>query len=138
MKNITALFIVLAAMSLVVLGCSWINPLADKGVGPQSEKRSSDGKTTSDNRPLGDERIGVPECDEVMDMLTAETNSPDDNFVTKAFKATFFNKIRETIRQAVEDSKKDNTNGAADLAKTCRDLKQQLEKFKAEEKDKEN
>jgi len=133
MRNKIAIISVVMILALVVLGCSSMNPFSDKG------KRSSTSanKTLTDkgvDSVVGEETTGVPQCDEVMDMIAAEANNPDDNFITKAVKATFLNKIKESIKKSVEENK--NKNGAADLAKTCEDFKKQLEKYKAEEEQK--
>ncbi len=114
---------------IFVLGCGFVDRLKNTATAPVA---SNSNKTLTDkavDTTVGESRIGVPECDEVMDMLAAEANNPDDGFVTKAVKATFLNRIRDAIRQSVEENKGDSV----ELAKTCRDLKAQLEKFKAEQ-----
>lgn len=120
---------VVAALFLVcIIGCSSINPFGDKAKTTQpNANRSLTDKAVE--TAVGDEKIGVPECDEVMDMLAAETDNPDDNFVTKAVKATFLNKIKQSIKESVEKNKNDKVQ----LAKTCKEFKSQLEKYKAEE-----
>ena len=79
----------------------------------------------------GDETTGIPECDEIFVFMAAQANDPNDNFVTKALKATFFNSIKKQIKQAINDNK-DKKDTAA-IADKCKDFKKQLEKFKAEE-----
>ncbi len=81
---------------------------------------------------LGEQKIGVPECDAVMNLLTEYANNPDDNFVIKAGKAMIVNKIKETIRTSVEENKTDK----AALAKDCKQAQAELEKYKAEEEKK--
>jgi hypothetical protein len=135
MKNKFALTLAITLLIVAVLGCSKMSPFSAKSKTTPTPVRSS-GDTPADGDVLGDEKIGVPECDDVMDELSKEANSPDDNYLTKTFKAVFLDKIRESIRKAVEDNKKDNKNGTADLAKTCTDIKKQLEKYKAEEQEK--
>ena len=71
----------------------------------------------------------MPECDEVMKMLSAEANNPDDGYIAKAIKATFLNKIRDSVKKSIEENKTDKV----ELAKNCRDFKAQLEKYKADE-----
>ncbi len=132
MKNLFIASSALILLALVVLGCGSINPFSDK-----TKTNTASNKTLTDkgvDTVVGEETTGVPECDEVMNMLAAEANNPDDNFVTKAVKATFLNKIKESIRKSVEENK--NKNGTADLAKTCKQFKAELEKYKAEEKNK--
>jgi hypothetical protein len=76
-----------------------------------------------------DEKIGVPECDEVIDFFAAQTDSPDDNFVTRATKGYFFNKVRESFKQSIEENKGDKV----EMAKECVNYKKQLDKYLAEE-----
>lgn len=136
MKNKFAVVAVTAVLLIVVTGCSSINPLAGKKSGdptpnPQSTQTDNN-KTLTDktiDTAVGDEKIGVPECDEVMDMLTAEANNPDDGYIVKAGKALVFNKIKQSIKESVEKNKGDTV----ELAKTCRDAKAQLVKAKAEQ-----
>ncbi|MEQ1603828.1 MAG: hypothetical protein ABL999_03085 [Pyrinomonadaceae bacterium] len=129
MKNKYAVVSVLLVMIAVVLGCSSINPLADKkpaGNQPGSNKSLTDKAVDT---AVGEQKIGVPECDEVIDLLTSYANNPDDNFVIKAGKSLFVNKIKESIKKAVEENKTDKT----EMAKTCKEAKVELEKYKAEE-----
>ncbi|MFT3744686.1 MAG: hypothetical protein QM785_10405 [Pyrinomonadaceae bacterium] len=129
MKNKFALFSVLLILMAAVLGCSSINPLADKkpaGNQPASNKSLTDKAVDT---AVGEKKIGVPECDEVIDMLTAYANNPDDGFVVKAGKAIVVNKIKESIKTAVEDNKTDK----AEMAKTCKEAKVEFEKYKTEE-----
>jgi len=131
MKNIFACFVALVILLAIVLGCSSINPLADKGKSNSNKSLTDKGVDTV----VGEGTTGIKECDEVMDMIAAETNNPDDNFVTKAIKATFLNKIKDSIKKAIEENKS-NANGTAELAKTCTEFKKQLIKYKAEEEQK--
>ena len=136
MKNKLFALLALFVLVAVVLGCGSINPFSSKG---KSNSSTGSNKSLTDKGvdvAVGDESTGVPECDEVFDMINAETNNPDDNFVTKAIKATFLNKIKSSIKQAIDENKNKNANSTADLAKTCTDFKKQLIKYKAEEEEK--
>ena len=116
---------------LVALGCSSMNPFSSKSESGRSDRTAN--KTITDkavDTTVGEQKIGVPECDEVVDMLAAEADNPDDNFVAKAAKAVVINKIRESVRESVEKNKNDKET----LAKNCREFKMQLDKFKAKEK----
>ncbi len=129
MKNRLHGLLVLSVLLSVGLGCGIVDRIQESATGsntPASNKTIADKAVDT---TVGEAKIGVPECDEVMDMLTAEANNPDDNFVTKAVKATFLNKIKESIRQSVEENKADKD----ELAKNCREFKAQLLKYKAEE-----
>lgn len=127
-NNYTAIF----ALSFVVfaaLGCSWMNPFS----GGSSSGGSSSGNKTGTDKAVdtvtGESKIGIPECDEVLDLITAEANNPDDNFVAKAAKNLVFNRIKDSIREAVEQ----NTKSKEEMAKLCRDFKQELLKTKSEQ-----
>ncbi len=115
------------------MGCGMSDRIQKAISGTENTNTSSTkDKTLTDkavDTTVGDEKIGVPECDEVMDMLTAEANNPDDGYIIKAGKALFFNRLKESIRKSVEENK----GNTKEMAKTCRDAKKQLEKYKAEE-----
>ena len=130
MRNKYSFAVALLILAAVGLGCSSINPFSG----------SKDSNTTKDKSltdkgvdvTVGRSKIGVPECDEVIDLVEAEMNNPDDNFVTKAVKATVLNRIKDGIRESVEKNKQDTV----ELAKTCKEFKAQFEKYKAEEQSK--
>src|SRR4051794_2619333 len=113
MNNRFAFIMAISILITTILGCSSINPLSSKRPSqtpaPQSTRSNGD-KPLADkaiDTAVGDEKIGVPECDEVMDMLTAEANNPDDGYVVKAGKALVFNKIKQSIRESVDKNKGD-------------------------------
>ncbi len=126
MKNTIFASLAFTILLLTVLGCSSINPFADKA------KQSNSNKTLTDkgvDTVVGEEKIGIAECDEVIDSITSELNNPDDNFITKAGKAVVLNKIKESIKTSVEKNKGDK----AEIAKSCREFKTELDKFKSEQ-----
>ena len=121
MKNSFAIILIVSIILSVGLGCS----LAGRA------QQKEDSKTLKDKAidiAVGDEKIGIPECDEVMDFLNHEIDNPDDDFVTKAVKATALKKFKEKFREAIEENKTDKV----ELAKTCREFKSNLETYKAE------
>jgi len=130
MKNKFIFAISLAILFVCILGCRFYNPLESS-----SNSAASDNRTLSDkaiDSTVGGEKIGVPECDAVFDFFADQAKSPDDDFVTKATREFFFNKIRESFRQSLEENKNDKEQ----MAKDCREYKNQLDKFKAEEDNK--
>lgn len=136
MKNKLTFLFVIAAMTATVLGCGGLNPFGDGSSSSSPSNSSSSNKTLTDkgvDTVVGESKIGVPECDAVMDVINAEMNNPDDNFVTKAVKQTILNRIKDQIREAVE---KDN-NSKEEMAKTCKEMKVQLQKSLEEQKAKE-
>ena len=130
MKNTFVFLLAVTLLVAVVLGCSKINPFSEKPA--TNASRANSNKSLTDkavDTTVGEEKIGIPECDEAIDMLTEYANNPDDNFVVKAGKAMFVNKIKESIKKSIEENKGDKV----EIAKNCKDAKTQLQKYKAEE-----
>lgn len=137
MRNTFTFAFALITLGFAALGCSSINPLAGSTESSNTAQPSTSqgNKSTTDkvvDTTVGRSKIGVPECDEVMDLIEAEANNPDDNFVTKAVKATVLNRIKDGIRDSVEKNKQDTT----EMAKTCKEFRTQFDKYKAEEANK--
>jgi len=127
MKNKFVLLITLAILFVSVLGCSYYNPLEGS-----SNSASNDNRTLSDkaiDSTIGEEKLGIPECDEIFDFFAEQTKSKDDDFITKAAREYALNAIRESFKQSIEEHKGDKTA----MAKECRKFKTQVDKFKAEE-----
>lgn len=127
MKNKLALISTLVVLLFAVLGCGLLDSSSDK-----SKANTSSNKTLSDkavDTAVGEEKIGIPECDEVMDLLETYGNNPEDGYVVKAGKRLFVNKIRETIKTSIEENK----GNKAEIAKNCRDAKVELTKAMAEQ-----
>ncbi len=129
MKTNAFTFLASALAVFLVMGCGSLNPFSESSSGTSSNSNKSLSDRAVDTA-VGESKIGVPECDEVMDLLNAEMNNPDDDFVTKAVKATVLNRIKDGIRENVEQNKTDK----AEMAKTCKEFKTQLDKYKAEQK----
>jgi len=125
MKNKFTFAAAIFVLIVSVLGCSFYNPLES------SSDSANDNRTLSDktiDATIGEGKIGVPECDEIIDFFADQAKSPDDDFVTKAAREYALNKIRESFKQSIEEHKGDT----ATMAKECRNFKTQLDKFKAE------
>ncbi len=143
MKNKSNLSIIFLVLLTLVLGCSFYNPLSDSKKNdstPTSKEKSESekDKSVSEDSPdetESEERIGIPECDELFDFFAEQTKSEDENYIVKATREFYFNKIRESIKKDLEKNK-DNPNKKEDMAKNCRDYKKQLDKYKAEEEKK--
>lgn len=129
MKNKLGLLVVGSVLLITVLGCGLV------GSSKKTDGATGKEKTTSDkvvDTTVGRSKIGVPECDEVIDVIEAELNNSDDNFIVKAGKATFLNRIKDGIRESYEKNPEDKV----ELAKTCKEFKVQFDKYKAEEQSK--
>lgn len=134
MKNVFASVIALSLLVIILMGCGFGNPLSSK-----EEKTTNSNKTLTDkgiDTVVGEETTGVPECDEALNLIAEELNNPDDGYIVKAGKALVLNKIKETIKTAIEENKKNNNNSNAELVKTCTDMKKQIIKAKEEQQNK--
>ncbi len=130
MKNKFNLIITTAIFASLVLGCSFYNPLSgstESGNSTPSKDESLSEKAV--DTTVSEAKIGIPECDEVIDFFAEQANSPDDNFVTRATREYFFNKIREKFKESIDENKGDKVK----MAKECVKYKKQLDKYKAEE-----
>lgn len=128
-KNTFGTLIVGIVLLTASLGCGFV------GRGQNNTKDSHD-KTLTDKGieiATGNERIGVQECDDLMDSIAEQSRSEDDNYVTKAVKDYVLNKIRESVKKSIEENKNDK----AAMAKECKDFRIQLEKELQDEKEKE-
>jgi hypothetical protein len=143
MKNKNIFVVITFSLLLSVLGCSWWNPLASKPESNRSNTATKDNKAspapkekTLEDKAIdtvvGEEKIGIPECDELVDSIAKESESQDDGYGAKAIRGYFMNKIRESVRKSIEENK----NEPAKLAKECKEFKEQLDKYKAEEEKK--
>ena len=131
MKNTASLLLTLALILSSGLACSLVGH-AEKN---ETKDTSGSGKSLEDRGVdvvVGDKKIGVPECDEVIDFFNKEIDNPDDGFVTKAVKKTMLNQLKEQFRQTIEENKTDKK----ELAKVCKDFKQNLEQYKQESESK--
>ena len=133
MKNKNVFLLTILILLTLILGCRFYNPLSDStnnANSPTTKDKDLSEKTV--DQTTQEEKIGIPECDEVVDFFSEQAKSPDDNFVTKATREYFFNSIRESFKQSIEENK----NDPQEMAKECKKLKAQLDKYKAEEEGK--
>ena len=125
MRNTASLLLALTVIVLSGLGCSLV------GHAEKKDEKEQPNKTLTDRGvdiAVGDKKIGIKECDDVVDFFNHEIDNPDDDFVTKAMKKTALNQIKDQFRQAVEENKTDKV----ELAKVCKDFRDNLEKYKEE------
>ncbi len=116
----SALFILLT----VILGCSSYNPFSDSST--NSNKSLSDKAVDAG---IGEAKIGVAECDEIVDFFVDQTKSENEDFVTKAARGYALNKIRDRFKKSLEE----HSGDTAAMAKECREFKRQIDKFNTEE-----
>ena len=98
MKNLKSIFLV-ALIIIATLGCGIVDRVQREVTGPSNSNKSVSDRAV--DTAVGESKIGVPECDEVIELINAEMNNPDDDFVTKAVKQTVLNRIKDGIRDSV-------------------------------------
>lgn len=130
MKNKAVSIAAFSFLLLSVLGCSFYNPLADSSRSAANDNRNLSDKAV--DATIGEEKIGVPECDELLNSISESSKNQNDDYVSKATREFFLNRIRESVKKSIEENKSDKV----EMAKNCADYKKQLEKFKAEEENK--
>jgi len=133
MKNKNAFLMTILILLTLILGCSFYNPLSDSANNanlPITKDKDLSEKTA--DQTTQEEKIGIPGCDELLDFLADQTKSEDDNFITKGFREYYLNTIREALKKSIEENKNDPT----EMAKECKKLKAQLDKYKAQEESK--
>lgn len=136
MKNKFAI-VVSGILLFAVLGCSITDQIQNAVSDKQPANTSSINTSNSVNKSTTDqvtedvlrEKTDVPECDEVLDMLADQSKSQDENFVSKAAKEMVFNRIRQSLKESIQQ----NQNDKEKLAQTCKEFKVQLEKYQAEQ-----
>lgn len=126
-RNLYTGLIVCPILLSAVLGCGVVQRLTKSGSDKTNANKTIADKTI--DTAVGEEKTGVPECDQVIDALAAEANNPDDGYITKAVKATILNRIKSSLRENIEKNK----NDTAEMARQCSDFYAQLQKYKAEE-----
>ena len=111
----------------VVLGCGISDRVHKEIEGTNTANVNANANKSITDRAIesavGEGKVGIPECDEAIDILAARANNPDDNFVIKAGKTTVLTKFREQVKKSLENNKANRT----DVAKYCRDFKSSLD-----------
>jgi hypothetical protein len=133
MRNTVSFILTLVIIVTAGLGCSLVGH-AEKNDGKDASEPNKTLKDRGVDVVVGDKKIGIQECDDVVDFFNREIDNPDDDFVTKAIKKTALNQMKEQFRQAVEENKTDKVQ----LAKVCKDFRENLEKYKQESESKKN
>jgi hypothetical protein len=124
MKNKLIFLTAISLLLFAALGCSYIDGLTGS---------SNSNKSTTDkaiDSTVGEEKIGIPECDEAFEEIAKMlAQNENDSYVTQAGKRIAINKVRENLKQRIEQNKTDK----AKLAKDCREYKTQIDKFRTKD-----
>ncbi len=134
MKNKFGLTFAVSILLISIFGCSFYNPLAGRSDAPNnnSHPAKTGDKSLTDRTiesTVGGTTTGVAECDELLEMISEQSKNQDDDYVSKATREFFLNRIRDSVKKSIEENKSDKK----EMAKNCADFKNQLTKFKAEE-----
>lgn len=126
MKN-KSLSIAAAAMLIAAgLGCGVAEKAGNSAAGGNANTSANKSITEKAmDTAVGESKVGIPECDEAIDILAAQANDPDDNIVTKAAKATALKRFREEVKDRLEAGKADK----AKVAKYCSDFRSNIERY---------
>ena len=122
MRNLFTLILVFAGLG-ATLGCGLIQRAQDEVAGTSNASNSNRSiEDTAVDVAVGDAKIGIRECDEVVEILNGQINDPDDNFVTKALKRTMLNQFRDQLKKSLEQNP---TNKQA-VGEFCAEFKKNL------------
>jgi hypothetical protein len=130
MKNKFIIFAVLMIILAVGLGCG-VSETVEKAVTGSDNANASnaDNKAIVDkaiDTAFGGEKIGVKECDDLYDYVgELVTRGENEDYVTRAARQYFLNRIREQIKGTVEQYKNDKKQ----LATECADYRRQIDAF---------
>jgi len=117
-KTSFPLFIFLFA----IMGCG-IAERVQKEIGGSSSNTNTPPVANQSTDPAVDiQKTGVAECDEVVDMVTAFADNPDDNFAVRYGKSLIVDQIKDSIKKSVEENGRDKIQ----LAKDCTVAKTEL------------
>ena len=129
--------ILLALILLACLGCGLLDRARQAATNSGTSSNSAtlpvnSNRTLTDtavDAAVGEKKIGIAECDEALELLTAQAEDPNDGFVTKAVKKTALNTFRDHLKKNLEESKTDKK----EVAKFCREFRDNLVESKTAE-----
>lgn len=136
-------FLIVIAIMVFVIGCS-CGKFADFGSKetPTDQPKTSDSGSkptdSSSNKSLTDkatdvvttgEKIGIQECDEVMDSFRAKIENENTDVFTKAILKTLEAQFRQGIKESLEKNQSDRDA----TAQFCKELKKQLDEQTAKQ-----
>lgn len=119
MKNFFT-FIFAGALLAATLGCGLVSRLQDETTGSSNSNKTIGDKAV--DVAVGDTKIGIKECDDVVDILNEQINDPEESFVTKALKRTILNQFRDQLKRSLEENQTDK-KAVADF---CREFRKNL------------
>gem|GEM_PF-656856 len=121
MKNLLVNVLTLTVLLLATLGCGLIDQAKQAISGAENSNTTVADQAV--NAAVGEQRVGVAECDEVIELLIAQTQNPDDNFAVKAIKQSAVNRFRDEVKRRLEQSQTDKTQ----VVNFCREFRKNLQ-----------
>ena len=140
MKNKLSVLIVLAIFMVIALGCSmiWGGGKKNASTDKSTSAPSSDSNKSVTDKAIEDiadgETTGVQECDDLMKLISEQSQNPDDNWVTKGIRDYAIGQVKKSLRESIEQNKNDKKK----MAEQCTDLRKSFEKALKEQKDKDS
>ncbi len=140
MKN-TVNILLVGVIMVFVIGCNCgFGNLGQSETTPskpnQPNQPSQPTTSQNENKSLSDkatdvvttgEKIGVPECDELMDYFRTKIENENTDFLTKAFLKTLEAQFRDGIKKSLEQNNADKAGTAA----FCKEFKKNLDEQEA-------
>lgn len=117
MKIKTRILTALAAALISLPACSYLPADGNKTVTEQAVDST-----------VGIEKVGIPECDVLIDELAAFSQNPDDSIPTQIAKRAASNAVRDRLKQRIEQNQTDKKK----LAQDCVQYKAQFDMIRNE------
>ncbi len=126
MKNSSYLVLASLLLTAFILGCN-LSERMENAVGRSSSTTGANANSNTANKSIteramdtavGEEMIGIPECDDALELLARQASNPEDGVITQALKKTALNRFRAEVKRRL-DEKKANPE---DTAKFCREF----------------
>jgi hypothetical protein len=131
MKNTIGAILSLAILVFAVLGCGADSSSGESGKSNQPSNRPPSNSAPSDMANVNTAtttttagKTGVRECDELVDSLATYSENPEDNFAVRAGKNFVVERIKESVKQTIEDNK----NNLGEMTKRCQDIKREFDR----------
>ena len=139
MKNKLNVLSVLAIFMFIALGCSmiWGGGKKTSSTNTSAPSTSSDSNKSLTDKAIEDvvdgETTGVQECDDLMKLISQQSQNPDDNWVSKGIRDYAIGQVKKSLRESIEQNKNDKKK----MAEQCTELKKSFDKAIQETKEKE-
>lgn len=117
MENKLTFVLVLTAILIAGLGCNW-----SFGTGSGN---SQGGNTNADAMA----KTGVKECDEFIELLSNDSKSPDEDFITRKIREYAIDFAKEAIKKNIEENQGDKEK----IAQGCKEARDEYLKKKTED-----